>query len=89
MELPSFCHSQRHYPNTETKVNLSSHHAFKRILCVSSPVEQLTVLQLLTQSLQGVERLIKLHRHRHLGQVFADVVPEDVPQADGAVAGAG
>lgn len=29
-----------------------------------------------------------MHRHGHLGQVFADVVPEDVPQADGAVVGA-
>ena len=61
----------------------------KRVLCVSSPVQQLAVLQLLTQSLQGVERLIKLHRHRHLGEVFADVVPENVPQADRAVVRAG
>jgi len=30
-----------------------------------------------------------MHRHCHLGEVFANVIPEDIPQADGAVGGAG
>ncbi len=51
-------------------------------------VQQLAVLQLLTQPLQGVERLIELYRHGNLGQVLSDVVPQDVPQAH-ATGGAG
>lgn len=65
------------------------HHAFKGILCLSSLVQQLAVLQLFTHTLQGVEGLVELHWHGHLGQVFADVVPQDVPQVDIAGVGAG
>ncbi len=67
---------------------LSSHHALERVLGLVGGVQQLTVLQLLTQSLQGVERLIELHRHGHFGQVLTDIVPQDVPQAY-AAGGAG
>lgn len=70
-------------------MTLPSYHAFEGVVCVGSPVKQFTVLQLLTEPLQGVERLIKSDRHRHFGEVFADVVPEDVPQADAAVVGDG
>jgi len=55
------------------------YHALKGILGLSSLVQQLAVLQLLTHTLQGVEGLVKLHRHGHLGQVLADVVPQNVP----------
>lgn len=64
------------------------HHAFERVLCVGSPVEQLAVLQFLAQPLQRVEWLVELHGHRDFGEVLANVVPEDVPQADGAAVGA-
>lgn len=37
---------------------LSSHHALERVMCLVGGVQQLTVLQLLTQLLQGVEWLI-------------------------------
>lgn len=77
-----------HTQTNREAVNPPPHHTFKRVLCVGSPVQQLAVLQLLAQPLQGVERLVELHRHRHFGEVFADVVPEDVPKADGAAAGA-
>lgn len=63
------------------------HHALEGVFCVGSLVQQLTVLQLLTHALQGVEGLVQLHRHGHFGQIFADVVPQDVPQVD--VAGVG
>lgn len=67
---------------------LSSHHALVRVLGLVGGVQQLTVLQLLAQPLQGVERLIELYWHGHLGQVLTDVVPQDVPQAH-AAGGAG
>lgn len=44
-------------------------------------VQEAAVLQFLAEPLQRVERLVELHGHRHLGQVFADVVTEDIPQA--------
>lgn len=47
-------------------------------------VQQVAVLQLLAQSLEGVERLVELHGHGDFGQVFADVVSQDVPQANTA-----
>lgn len=58
------------------------HHTLARVGRVSSLFQQLAVLQLLTHPLQGVERLVELHGHLHFGELFADVVPEDVPQAD-------
>lgn len=51
-------------------------------------VEQLAVLQLLTQPLQGVEWLVQLHWHGHLGQVLSNVIPQDVPETDVAGVGA-
>lgn len=60
------------------------HHALVRVLSLVSGVQQVAVLQLLTQPLQGVQRLIELHRHGHLGKVLADVVSQDVPQAHAA-----
>ncbi len=67
----------------------SSYHALKRVLCVCSLVQQFTVLQLLTQSLQCVERLVELNRHGYFRQVLPDVVLQDVPQADVAGIGTG
>lgn len=58
------------------------HHTLERVGRVSSLFQQLAVLQLLAHPLQGVERLVELHGHLHFGELFADVVPEDVPQAD-------
>lgn len=63
----------------------SSHHALVRILGLIGGVQQLAVLQLLAQPLQGVDWFVEMHRHGHLGQVLADVVPQDVPQAHAAV----
>lgn len=63
------------------RVFFSSHHALVRVLSLVGDVQQLTVLQFLTEPLQGVERLVEVHRHGHLGQVLPDVVPQDVPQA--------
>ena len=62
----------------------SSHHPLVRVLRLVGCVQQLAVLQLLTQPLQGVERLVELHWHGHLGQVLPDVVLQDVPQAHAA-----
>lgn len=67
---------------------MCEYHALKRVRCVCGSVEQLAVLQLLTQPLQGVQRLIQLHRHGHLRQVLSNVIPQDVPQADVAGVGA-
>lgn len=64
------------------------YHALKWVRCVCGSVEQLAVLQLLTQPLQGVKRLIQLHRHGHLGQILSNVIPQDVPQTDVAGVGA-
>lgn len=44
-------------------------------------VQQLTVLKLFTQPLEGVDWLIQLYWHGHLRQVLANVVPKDIPQA--------
>lgn len=68
--------------------DFSSHHALVGVIGLVGGVQQLTVLQLLTQPLQGVEWLVELYRHGHLGQVLTDVVPQDVPQAH-AAGGAG
>lgn len=64
------------------------HHALVGVRGLVCGVQQVAVLQLLTQPLQGVERLVELHGHGDLGQVFADVVPQDVPEAH-AAGGAG
>lgn len=58
------------------------YHALKGVLSVGCLVQQLTVLQLFTHALQGVEGLVELNWHGHFGQVFADVVPQDVPKVD-------
>ena len=63
---------------------ISSHHALVRVLGLVGGVQQFAVLQLLTQPLQGVEWLIELYRHGHLGQVLTDVVSQDVPYAHAA-----
>ena len=68
---------------------VATHHALVGVLGVIGRVQKLTVLQLLAQPLQGVERLVQLNGHGHLGQVLANVVPEDVPQAHPSRAGAG
>lgn len=60
---------------------LSGYHALAEVSHAAGLVQEVAVLQLLTEPLQRVERLVELHRHRHLGQVFADIVAEDIPQA--------
>lgn len=65
-----------------------AHHTLEGVLGVGRLVQQLCVLQLLTHALQCVEGLVELHGHGHLGQVLADVVPQDVPQVDVAGVGA-
>lgn len=67
---------------------LTPHHPFQGVGDLGGLVQELAVLQLLAQPLQRVQGLVQLHRHGHFGQVFPDVVPQDVPQADGAGAGA-
>lgn len=59
-----------------------AYHAFVGVISLCCFVQQLGVLQLLTHVLQSVERLIQLHRHGHLGQVFTNVVPQDIPQVN-------
>lgn len=61
-----------------------THHALVGVLGLVGGVQQLAVLQFLAQPLEGVDGLVELHRHGHLGQVLADVVPQDVPQAHAA-----
>lgn len=62
-------------------MTLGGYHALAGVGHAAGLVQEVAILQLLAESLQRVERLVELHRHRHLGQVFADVVAEDVPQA--------
>lgn len=57
------------------------YHALAGVSHPAGVVQEAAVLQLLAEPLQGVERLVELHRHRHLGQVFAYIVAEDVPKA--------
>lgn len=45
-------------------------------------VQELTVLHFLTEVLQSVEWLVELHGHGDFGQVFANVVPQDIPQVN-------
>jgi len=66
-----------------------AYHALVRVGRAAGHVQQLAVLQLLAEPLQRVDRLVELHGHRHLGQVLADVVAQDVPHAHTAAAGAG
>lgn len=60
---------------------LSGYHALAGVSHAAGLVQEAAVLQLLAEPLQRVERLVELHGHRHLGQVFADIVAEDIPQA--------
>lgn len=66
------------FSNTVIK---SIHHALVRVFGLICSIQEVAVLQLLTQPLQSVEWLIELHGHGHLGQVLANVVFQDVPQA--------
>lgn len=63
---------------------LSTHHALVWVMGLVGSVQQLTVLQLFTQPLKGVDWLIQLYWHGHLGQILTDVVPQDIPQAHAA-----
>ena len=45
-------------------------------------INQITVLQLLAQPLQGGQRLVQRDRHRDLAQVLPDVLAQQVPQVD-------
>lgn len=56
------------------------HHALVGVVQTSRLVQQFGVLELFAQPLEDVERLIQGHRHADLGQVFADVPTEEVPQ---------
>lgn len=64
---------------SSTEVSFGPHHTLEGVGRVGSLFQQLAVLQLLAHPLQGVERLVELHGHLHFGELFADVVPEDVP----------
>ena len=66
-----------------------THHALVRVLGLVGGVQQLAVLQLFTQPLKGVDGLIELYWHGHLGQILAYVVPQDVPQAHAAAGSRG
>lgn len=66
-----------------------AHHPLQGAGHLGGLVQELAVLQLLAEPLQRVERLVELHRHGHLGQVLADVISQDVPQADVTGIGAG
>lgn len=59
-----------------------TYHAFIWVVSFSRFIQQLSVLQLLTHVLQSVKRLIQLHRHGHFGQVFTNVVPQNIPQVN-------
>lgn len=59
-----------------------AHHPLQGTGRLGSLVQELAVLQLLTQPLQRVEGLVEFHRHGHLRQVLPDVRSQDVPQAD-------
>lgn len=63
------------------RVTLGGYHALAGVSHTAGLVQEAAILQLLTEPLQCVERLVELHRHRHLGQVFADVVTQDIPKA--------
>lgn len=62
-------------------MTLGGYHALAGVSHAAGLVQEAAVFQLLTEPLQCVERFVELHGHGHLGQVFADVVAEDVPQA--------
>lgn len=62
-----------------------SNHSFIRVICVVSDVQQLRVLQLLTDSLEETEGLVEWHGHGDSGQVLADVVVQDGHDTDVAV----
>lgn len=66
-----------------------AHHPLQGAGHLGGLVQELAVLQLLAEPLQRVERLVELHRHGHLRQVLADVISQDVPQADVTGIGAG
>lgn len=74
--------SSEESPNWKLINSSLLYHALKGILGLSSLIQQLAVLQLFTHALQGVEGLVELHGHGHFGQVFADVVSQDVPEVD-------
>lgn len=63
----------------------STHHSLIWIVNVVGDVQQLRVLQLFTESLQQRQRLIESDRHGDSGQVLADVVVQDVHDANVAV----
>lgn len=67
---------------------MGPHHPLQGTGHARSLVQQLAVLQLLAEPLQGIQRLVQLHGHGHLGQILPDVVAEDAPQADTTGVGA-
>lgn len=56
-----------------------SHHTHMWVLRVRSRVQQMTVLHLLTESLQCVDWLVELHWHGHLGEVLPNVGRQNAP----------
>ena len=59
---------------------LALHEPLQRGLSQHSLVDQIAVLELLAQPLQGGERFVQGHRHRDLAQVLPDVLAQQVPQ---------
>lgn len=80
LTMLSYSKIQKHFENDN--VISRTHHAFVEIISLGCFVQQLGVLQLLTHVLESVKRLIQLHRHGHLRQVFTNVVPQDIPQVN-------
>ena len=56
------------------------HESLQRRWSQDSLINQITVLQLLAQPLQGGQRLVQRDRHRDLAQVLPDVLAQQVPQ---------
>lgn len=56
------------------------HHTHVCVVCVCSGVQQVAVLNFLTQSLQRVQRLIELDGHGNFRQVFTNVATQNTPQ---------
>lgn len=68
---------------------MGSYHSLVGVVGAVGDVQQFGVLELLTDALQEVERLVESGGHGDAGQVLPDVVVEDGEDADVAVIGAG
>lgn len=58
------------------------YHSLIGVIRLRGLVQELAVLHFFTEVLQCVEWFVELHRHGDLGQVFANVVSQDIPQVN-------